>query len=325
MLAEMRALREGIIIADQLPTGVAAEVVKNTNVKIAHCLVSADDRKDIGQAMLLDSSQIEEIARLSPGESFLYMEGWYRPRPVKIPFENSAKVKLGVENSIDSQQIAALIHKKSWYRQGQMTVLNTAIKEGDRLSTEYHKTFAEIRHKLQPVQQECEELEQLLKELTAEVFYTLSGTLRLDIDSIPESELSLMREFKPSSFLSLDDLFEQRRQAINETNSRIPRHKYKQQWQQLTRQLQTIQRQLTALATSLGQPEAAAKLQKKWDNIVYEQDLLEKQEEPAFKDTLTKLEQSYQKLRSKLIEVLNRAISTAQFDKVKQDFQAGGQ
>ncbi|MCC3437906.1 MAG: ATP-binding protein [Oscillatoriales cyanobacterium] len=349
MLAEMRALREGIIIADQLPTGVAAEVVKNTNVKIAHRLVSADDRKDIGQAMLLDSSQIEEIARISPGESFLYMEGWYRPRPVKIPFENSAKVKLGVETSIDSQKIAALIQKKSWYRQGQMTVLNTAIKEGDRLSTEYHKTFAEIRHKLQPVQQECEELEQLLKELTAEVFYTLSGTLRLDIDSIPESELSLMREFKPSSLLSLDDLlpvanlnlgelldlrshlnakldlFEQRRQAVNETNSRIPRHKYKQQWLQLTRQLQTIQRQLTALATALGQPEAAAKLQKKWDNIVYEQDLLEKQEEPALKDTLTKLGQSYQKLRSKLIEVLNRAISTAQFDKVKQDFQAGGQ
>jgi len=76
MLAEMRALREAIIIADQLPTGLAAEVVKNTNVKIAHRLVSADDRKDIGQAMLLDQSQMEEIARLEPGESFLYMEGW---------------------------------------------------------------------------------------------------------------------------------------------------------------------------------------------------------------------------------------------------------
>jgi hypothetical protein len=202
---------------------------------------------------------------------------------------------------------------------------------------------------LQPVQQECKELEQLLKELTAEVFYTLSGTLRLDIDSIPESELSLMRDFKPSSLLSLDDLqpvanlnlgelldlrsrlnakldlFEQRRQAVNETNSRIPRYKYQQQWLQLTRQLQTIQRQLTALATALGQPQAVAKLQEKWDNIVYEQDLLEKKEEPALKDTLIKLEQNYHKLRSKLIEVLNRAISTAQFDKVKHDFQAGGQ
>jgi DNA helicase HerA-like ATPase len=84
MLAEMRALREAIAIADQLPTAVAPEVVKNTNIKIAHRLVSADDRQDIGQAMLLDESQMEEIARFNVGESFLYMEGWYRPRPVKV-------------------------------------------------------------------------------------------------------------------------------------------------------------------------------------------------------------------------------------------------
>ncbi|MEK0178871.1 hypothetical protein [Microcoleus anatoxicus] len=145
-------------------------------------------------------------------------------------------------------------------------------------------------------------------------------------DLQPVANLNLGELLDLRSHLSAKlDLFEQRRQAVNETNSRIPRHKYKQQWQQLTRQVQTIQRQLTALANSLGQPQAAAKLQKKWDNIVYEQDLLEKQEEPALKDTLIKLEQSYQKLQSKLIEVLNRAISTAQFDKVKQDFQAGGQ
>ena len=35
MLAEVRALREGIIIADQLPTAMAPEVIKNTNIKLA--------------------------------------------------------------------------------------------------------------------------------------------------------------------------------------------------------------------------------------------------------------------------------------------------
>ncbi len=348
MLAEMRALREAIIIADQLPTTVAAEVVKNTNIKIAHRLVSADDRKDIGQAMLLDQSQMEEIARLNPGECFLYMEGWYRPRPVKIPYENSAKIKLGVETSIESQKIAALIQNQSWYRQGQITVLNTALKESDRLLTAYHQTFEEIRHKLQPVQQGCEKLEQLLKELTAEIFYSLSETLRLNLDPIPEDEILLpftLRRIDPSSLQSLDDLqpvadlklgellelrshlmsklalFEQRYQEAREIDSRIPRSKYKQQWQQLSRQLQILQQQVA----SLGQPESATKLRQQWDNIVYEQRLLTEKEEPQLRETLQQLEQKYQNLRSKLTEVLNRAISKAQVDKVKHDLKIGEQ
>jgi DNA helicase HerA-like ATPase len=352
MLAEMRALREAIIIADQLPTGVAAEVVKNTNVKIAHRLVSADDRKDIGQSMLLDSFQIEEIARLNPGESFLYMEGWYRPRSVKIPEKNSGKVKLGIESSIGSNKLASLIQKKAWYREGQMTMLNTSIQEGDRLCKEYHKTFADIRKRMQPIQQECEALEQLLKELTAEVFYTLSGTLRLNLDPTPENEYSLefaLMGINPSKLVSLDDLqpvanlnlgelldlrshliakldlFDRHYQAINETNSRIPYNKYKQQWQQLTRQLQTLHRQITAWGRALGQPEAATKLQQQRDIIVYEQDKLSDKEEPEVKETLRQLEQSYQNLRFKLMDVLNRSLSTAQSDKVKQDFKTGGQ
>ena len=40
MLAEVRALREGIIIADQLPTAMAPEVIKNTNIKLIHRPVS---------------------------------------------------------------------------------------------------------------------------------------------------------------------------------------------------------------------------------------------------------------------------------------------
>lgn len=51
MLAEVRALREGIIIADQLPTAMAPEVIKNTNIKLIHRLTSIDDRQLIGSTM----------------------------------------------------------------------------------------------------------------------------------------------------------------------------------------------------------------------------------------------------------------------------------
>ena len=83
MLAELRALGEGIVIADQLPSAVASEVVKNTGTKLAHRLVSNEDREYLGGAMLLGETETEEVARLSPGEAYFYTEGLYRPRRVR--------------------------------------------------------------------------------------------------------------------------------------------------------------------------------------------------------------------------------------------------
>jgi hypothetical protein len=83
MLAEMRALGEGIIIADQLPTAVAPEVIRHTGTKMAARLVSRDDREEIGSAMLLDGSQVEELARLNPGEAYVYTDGFHVPRRTK--------------------------------------------------------------------------------------------------------------------------------------------------------------------------------------------------------------------------------------------------
>ncbi len=79
MLAEVRALGEGIIIADQSPASVAPEVLKQTNVKLVHRIVSEDDRDAIAGAMLLDEYGHEDLARLRPGEAFLYHDRLYRP------------------------------------------------------------------------------------------------------------------------------------------------------------------------------------------------------------------------------------------------------
>lgn len=81
-LAEMRALGEGIVIADQLPTAIAPEAIKNTNVKVMHRLVSADDRNELGQAMILDPGQLEQAATLMPGRAFVHKEGWPKARLV---------------------------------------------------------------------------------------------------------------------------------------------------------------------------------------------------------------------------------------------------
>lgn len=59
MLAEVRALKEGIIIADQLPTAMAPEVIKNTNIKLVHRLTSQDDRELVGSTMSASALQLE--------------------------------------------------------------------------------------------------------------------------------------------------------------------------------------------------------------------------------------------------------------------------
>ena len=112
MLAELRALGEGIIIADQLPSAVAPEVVKNTGTKLAHRLVSNEDRKDLGGAMLLGDTEIEEIARLKPGEAYFYPEGLHLPRRVRCL---NANAYLELSEFISSDSLASFITKEEWF------------------------------------------------------------------------------------------------------------------------------------------------------------------------------------------------------------------
>lgn len=79
MLAEVRALREGIIIADQLPTAMAPEVIKNTNIKLVHRLTSQDDRELVGSTMSASPLQLENMATYVPGHALFTYEDMLRP------------------------------------------------------------------------------------------------------------------------------------------------------------------------------------------------------------------------------------------------------
>lgn len=84
MLAEVRALHEGIIIADQLPTAMAPEVIKNTNVKLVHRLTSRDDRELVGNTMSANLLQIENMAIYTKGHALFTYEGLLRPFDVQV-------------------------------------------------------------------------------------------------------------------------------------------------------------------------------------------------------------------------------------------------
>lgn len=84
ILAEVRAYNQGVIIADQIPSQLASEAIKNTNLKITHRLVAFDERETIGQAMACNEKQRQYLVQLNTGEAVLFQEGMDRPNRIKI-------------------------------------------------------------------------------------------------------------------------------------------------------------------------------------------------------------------------------------------------
>ena len=84
MLAEMRALGEGILIADQLPTAIAAQAVKQTNVKILMRITAKDDREEIGNTMDLNEEQLHQVVKFKTGHAYIYHEGEDRVRAIRM-------------------------------------------------------------------------------------------------------------------------------------------------------------------------------------------------------------------------------------------------
>ena len=84
MLAEVRALKEGIVIADQLPTVMAQEVLKNTGLKLGLRITSADDRSLLGSTMAASALQLEQMSTFEVGEALIFYEGLKRPFTMRI-------------------------------------------------------------------------------------------------------------------------------------------------------------------------------------------------------------------------------------------------
>lgn len=142
MLSEIRTYGEGLIIADQIPSRMAPDVIKNTSIKIIHRIVAGDDREIIGQTMTLTPSQAEEVARCSSGEAFFYVEGIYFPFKIKCTnfYEKYKGVPLYPPSG---DEIIEYIKDEEWYKRYfnlRMTFekVNTLLRE----IIETHSTFA---------------------------------------------------------------------------------------------------------------------------------------------------------------------------------------
>ncbi|MCK9895072.1 ATP-binding protein [Frankia sp. AgB32] len=85
LLAEVRAYGEGIIIAEQIPSKLIPDVIKNTAVKIMHRLPAKDDRDAVGATMNLDDRQSRHVVSLIRGQAAVTTDGMDNPILLRVP------------------------------------------------------------------------------------------------------------------------------------------------------------------------------------------------------------------------------------------------
>jgi hypothetical protein len=84
LLAEVRAYGEGVVVAEQIPSKVIPDLVKNSAVKVMHRLPAHDDRTTVGATMNLTDAQSTHVVALEPGTAVAHSAGMDRPVLVRI-------------------------------------------------------------------------------------------------------------------------------------------------------------------------------------------------------------------------------------------------
>lgn len=106
MLSEVRAYGEGFFIAEQIPTKLAPDVIKNTSLKVMHRTVANDDRDVMGGTMNLNEAQIRHVVALGTGEAVVHGGGRYsddNAMLIEVPLAKGDKKKGQVVTDIRKQ------------------------------------------------------------------------------------------------------------------------------------------------------------------------------------------------------------------------------
>ncbi|CAA9231953.1 MAG: Putative ATP-binding protein, partial [uncultured Chloroflexia bacterium] len=105
LLSEIRAYGQGVFVSDQVPVKLAPDVIKNTNLKIAHRVVDKIDREVLAGSMAMTESQTKGLGTLKRGQAAVFSEGDDAPLLVQVP-----KAKGQHEQSApDNRRVAELM------------------------------------------------------------------------------------------------------------------------------------------------------------------------------------------------------------------------
>lgn len=92
MLAEMRSYGQGVIVAEQIPSKISPDVIKNSSNKIIHRIISKDDQEIISNTVGLSSSDAIYLGNNRVGYAICHKEGMIQPIIVKFDAAASNKI-----------------------------------------------------------------------------------------------------------------------------------------------------------------------------------------------------------------------------------------
>ena len=84
MLAEMRSYGQGVIVAEQIPTKLSPDVIKNSSNKIVHRIIAKDDQEIIANTIGIYPEDAIYLGNSKTGYALCHKEGMVQPVIVKI-------------------------------------------------------------------------------------------------------------------------------------------------------------------------------------------------------------------------------------------------
>lgn len=89
VISEMRSMGQGVTVVEQIPSKLLPDVIKNTNAKIVHRLVSHDDQALLASTLGLEEKEAIYFTSLRTGHALYAKEGMQRPIEVKVKIDQT--------------------------------------------------------------------------------------------------------------------------------------------------------------------------------------------------------------------------------------------
>ncbi|KAA6336650.1 hypothetical protein EZS27_015206 [termite gut metagenome] len=91
VISEMRSLGQGVAVVEQIPTKISPDVIKNSNTKIVHRLVSNDDQEFAAASLCISNDDSRYLSQLITGHALCHKEGM--EKPVECVIDNDVELE----------------------------------------------------------------------------------------------------------------------------------------------------------------------------------------------------------------------------------------
>ena len=141
MLAELRAQGVAIVIIDQDPSAVARQVITHTGTKLAFRQTEAENREILAGCTQMTPAHRERLARLLPGQAFLYTEGYHGPRLIRTP---NLESDWELPPPPNDQELVARLRDEQWYVEAATARTTTELEQLERSMDDFDRLRGDV-------------------------------------------------------------------------------------------------------------------------------------------------------------------------------------